>query len=85
MEYDSENHPTGYYLCTVTALGADMSAMSTYVVKVKSNATAINNLPTAATHPTAIFTLDGRQVKTFQPGSIYIYRQADCTVAKVRR
>lgn len=85
VEYDSENHPTGYYLCTVTALGADMSAMSTYVVKVKSNATAINNLPTAATHPTAIFTLDGRQVKTFQPGSIYIYRQADGTVAKVRR
>lgn len=85
MEYDSENKPTGYYLCKVIALGADMSAMSTYVVKVKSNATAISNLPAAANRPTAFFTLDGRQVKTLQSGNIYIIRQADGTITKVRR
>lgn len=84
VEYDGENQPTGYYLCTVTALGADMSAMSTYVVKVKSSATAISNLPTAACRPTAFFTLDGRQVKTLQRGHVYIFRQADGTVAKIR-
>lgn len=84
VEYDGENQPTGYYLCTVNAIGADMSAMSTYVVKVKSSATAISNLPTAASLPTAFFTLDGRQVKTLQPGNIYIVRQADGTITKIR-
>ena len=84
VEYDGENQPTGYYLCTVNAIGADMSAMSTYVVKVKSSATAISNLPTAASLPTAFFTLDGRQVKTLQPGNVYILRQADGTVVKIR-
>ena len=83
VEYDSGNQPTGYYLCTVTALGADMSAMTAYVVKVKSNATAISNLPTAASRPTAFFTLDGRQVKTLQTGNVYLFRQADGTVVKV--
>lgn len=85
VEYDNDNQPTGYYLCTATAIGADMSAMSTYVVKVKSNATAISNLPAAANRPTAFFTLDGRQVKTLNPGNIYIIRQADGTRTKVRR
>ncbi len=86
VEYDNDNQPTGYYLCTATAIGADMSAMSTYVVKVKSNATAISNLPAATENrPTAFFTLDGRQVKTLNPGNIYIIRQADGTITKVRR
>ena len=85
VEYDNDNQPTGYYLCTATAIGADMSAMSTYVVKVKSNATAISNLPAAtANRPTAFFTLDGRQVKTLNPGNIYIIRQADGSFVKIR-
>lgn len=83
VEYDNDNQPTGYYLCTATAIGADMSAMSTYVVKVKSNATAISNLPAAANRPTAFFTLDGRQVKTLNPGNIYIIRQADGSFVKI--
>jgi hypothetical protein len=86
VEYDNDNQPTGYYLCTATAIGVYMSAMSTYVVKVKSNATAISNLPAATENrPTAFFTLDGRQVKTLNPGNIYIIRQADGTITKVRR
>lgn len=85
VEYDNDNQPTGYYLCTATAIGADMSAMSTYVVKVKSNATAISNLPAATENrPIAFFTLDGRQVKTLNPGNIYIIRQADGSFVKIR-
>ena len=62
-----------------------MSTMSTYVVNVKSNATDIRNLPTATNHePAVYFTLDGRQAKTLVPGNIYICRQGDGTVKKIR-
>lgn len=75
----------GQYLCTVVAIGADMLAKSSYVVKVKSNLTAIRDQLTATKRPTAYFTLDGRQAKTLVPGKIYICRQADGTVTKIRQ
>ena len=74
-----------HFVCTVHAISADMSAMSTYVVNVKSNATDIRNLPTATNRESAVyFTLDGRQAKTLVPGNIYICRQGDGTVKKIR-
>ena len=75
----------GGYLCRVTAINADMSVMSSYTVKVKSNAAGIHTLKTDASQPAAYFTLDGRQVTTLVPGTIYICRQADGTTAKIRR
>ena len=59
--------------------------MSSYTVKVKSNAAGIHTLKTDASQPAAYFTLDGRQVTTLVPGTIYICRQADGTTAKIRR
>ena len=73
----------GNYLCSVSVLTADMSAMSSYVVIVKSSATAIRSLQTATNRSAAYFTLDGRQIKTLSPGRIYIRRQADGTVTNV--
>ena len=73
----------GNYLCSVSVLSADMSAMSSYVVIVKSSATAIRSLQTATNRSATYFTLDGRQTKTLSPGRIYIRRQADGTVTKV--
>lgn len=75
----------GGYLCRVTAINADMSVMSSYTVKVKSNAAGIHTLKTDASQPAAYFTLDGRQVTTLVPGNIYICRQADGTTTKIRR
>ena len=75
----------GGYLCRVTAINADMSVMSSYTVKVKSNAAGIHTLMTDASQPAAYFTLDGRLVKTLAPGNIYICRQADGTTTKIRR
>ena len=77
----------GGYLCRVTAINADMSVMSSYTVKVKSNAAGIHTLLTQACGPliATYFTLDGRQVTTLVPGTIYICRQADGTTAKIRR
>ena len=75
----------GYYLCNVSAINADMSAMSSYHIKVKSNATGISSVKPATNLPANYFTLDGRQVKTLAPGNIYICRQADGTTTKVRR
>jgi len=75
----------GGYLCRVTAINADMSVMSSYTVKVKSNAAGIHTLKTDASQPAAYFTLDGRQVTTLVPGTIYICRQADGTTTKIRR
>lgn len=74
-----------HYLCTISAISADMSAKSTYLIKVKSNATGIRSLKTEASQPATYFTLDGRQVKTLVPGNIYICRQADGTTTKIRR
>ena len=74
-----------HYVCTIYAISADMSVMSTYVVNVKSNATGIRNLPSATNRQSAVyFTLDGRQVKTLVPGNIYISRQSDGSVRKIR-
>ena len=75
----------GYYICNIYVMNADMSAASAYVVGVKSDATAIRSLKPAANQQPAYFTLDGRQVKTLVPGRIYICRQADGTVTKIRR
>ena len=77
-----------HYLLTVRAISADMANMTTYVVTVKSSATAITQPSTAnAQHPTAntYYTLDGRRVETLIPGQVYISRQADGTTLKVRR
>ena len=73
------------YACLAAALSADMSAMSEYVVIVKSGETAIRSLQTTTNRPVTYFTLDGRQAKTLQPGRIYIARQADGTVTKIRQ
>jgi len=72
----------GYYVCTIVAISADMSSLSTYVVRVKSNATAISHLQTTASQPT-YYTLDGRQARTLVPGQLYICRQPDGKMAKV--
>jgi len=73
------------YLCSVNVINADMSAMTSYIVKVKSSATAISSLQSVASQPAAYYTLDGRQVTTLAPGNIYISRQADGTTVKIRR
>ena len=73
-----------YYLCAVYAIGGDMSTVSVYAVSVKSSAAGIRNLQSATNQPATYFTLDGRQAKTLVPGRIYIRRQADGTVTKIR-
>lgn len=73
-----------YYLCAVYAIGGDMSTVSVYAVSVKSSAAGIRNLQSATNQPATYFTLDGRQTKTLVPGRIYIRRQADGTVTKIR-
>ena len=73
-----------YYLCAVYVSGGDMSTESVYIIKVKSSAAGISNLPSATNQPATYFTLDGRQTKTLVPGRIYIRRQADGTVTKIR-
>ena len=70
-------------VCTVMALGGDMKHMSTYVIREKSSGTGIRSIKTPAGQ-SAYYTLDGRQAKTLAPGRIYIRRQADGTVTKVR-
>lgn len=73
-----------HYLCAVYAIGGDMSAVSAYVISVKSTAAGIRNLQSVTNQPAAYFTLDGRQTKTLVPGRIYIRREADGTVTKIR-
>ena len=73
-----------HYICSIIALGDDMSAVTPYIVYVKSSATAIRSFKSANNQPATYFTLDGRQTKTLMPGRIYICRQADGTVKKVR-
>lgn len=75
----------GSYVCKVSAISADMSVMTTYVVKVKSNATAISSMKPATAQTATYYTLDGRQVYTLTPGNTYISRQADGTTTKIRR
>lgn len=70
-------------VCTVMALGGDMKHMSTYVIREKGSGTGIRSIKTPAGQ-SAYYTLDGRQAKTLAPGRIYIRRQADGTVTKVR-
>ena len=74
----------GEYICTIDVIGSDMKAKSTYVVKVKSSATGIRSIQPAANQSATYFTLDGRQVSTLVPGNVYISRQADGTVKKIR-
>ena len=74
-----------HYLCTVRAISADMSAMTTYLIQVKSNASAISSLKSVDGKQATYFTLDGRQVTTLVPGRIYICRQADGSTVKIRR
>lgn len=75
----------GEYICTIDVIGSDMKAKSTYIVKVKSNATAISSMKPAAAQTATYYTLDGRQVYTLTPGNTYISRQADGTTTKIRR
>ncbi len=67
---------------------ADMSAISSYVVRVKSSATAISETvadAAPATSRPALYTLDGRRAATLTPGRVYISRKADGTTLKVIR
>lgn len=73
-----------HYICSIKAIGADMADVTSYIVYVKSSATAIRSFKSANNQPATYFTLDGRQAKTLMPGRIYICRQADGTVKKVR-
>ena len=73
-----------HYICSIKAIGADMADVTSYIVYVKSNATAIRSFKSANNQSATYFTLDGRQAKTLMPGRIYICRQADGTVKKVR-
>ena len=73
-----------HYICAVYAIGGDMSTVSVYAVSVKSSAAGIRNLQSATNQPATYFTLDGRQTKTLVSGRIYIRRQADGTVTKIR-
>ncbi|MBQ7494381.1 MAG: calycin-like domain-containing protein [Bacteroidaceae bacterium] len=75
----------GQYVCTIVAIGADMSAKSAYVVKVKNNLSTICDQLTASKQPVAYYTLDGRKAKTLVPGRIYICRQSDGSIAKIRQ
>ena len=72
------------YVCSIVVLSADMSTMSHYVIDVKSSASAIRGIQTATNRSATYFTLDGRQVSTLVPGNVYISRQADGTVKKIR-
>ena len=74
----------GDYLCSVVVISADMSVLSSYGIIVRNSASAIRSIQTATNRPATYFTLDGRQAKTLQPGRIYICRQADGTVTKIR-
>jgi len=73
------------YLCSAVVLSADMSALSSYGIFVSNSASAISSLKSATSRQATYFTLDGRQAKTLQPGRIYICRQADGTVKKIRQ
>lgn len=73
-----------HYICSIKAIGADMADVTSYIVYVKSSATAIRSFKSANNQSATYFTLDGRQAKTLMPGRIYICRQADGTVKKVR-
>lgn len=73
-----------HYICSIKAIGADMADITSYIVYVKSSATAIRSFKSANNQSATYFTLDGRQAKTLMPGRIYICRQADGTVKKVR-
>ena len=75
----------GMYVCTIAAIGGDMSAKQSYVVKVKSALSTICDLPTTAGQSASYYTLDGRQARTLAPGKVYICRQPDGTVAKIRQ
>ena len=74
----------GEYICTIDVIGSDMKAKSSYIVKVKSSATGIRSIQPVANQSATYFTLDGRQVSTLVPGNVYISRQADGTVKKIR-
>lgn len=76
-----------YYVCTFIVINADMSASKTYIVKVKSTATAITMHPETTTRGASdtYYTLGGRQVKALKQGNVYIRRQADGTTTKTRR
>ena len=74
-----------HYLCRILSIGADMKAMSAYTVHVRSSAAAVGSIASATGRPAALYGLDGRQARTLTPGRIYICRQADGTVSKIRR
>lgn len=74
-----------HYICTVTAISADMSALATYVIKVKSSATAITDPSTIPAAPATHYTLDGRRITTPTLSRIHITRHPDGTTKKVIR
>lgn len=74
-----------HYLCRVNAINADMTIMSSYLVKVDYGVTGISSQRSAATHQATYFMLDGRRVAAPASGSIYVSHQADGTTVKIRR
>ena len=73
------------YLCTVTVFGGDMEKTKVYTVRVQSTATGIQTMKNPVEGKAAYYSLDGRRVETLRAGQIYLHRQADGTVSKVRR
>lgn len=73
----------GHNVCSVLATGADMKAMSLYVIREKGSGTGIRNIQTVTNQTATYYMLDGRQAKTLVPGRVYIRRQADGTVTKI--
>jgi hypothetical protein len=72
-------------ICSIFVISADMSSEKCYVVKISKSDSAICEQLTAPNQPTTYFTLDGRQANTLEPGKIYINRQTDGTVRKIRQ
>lgn len=70
--------------CVVTAFSGDFSKAVVYTVTM-SGSTAIKTVSTAAQQQSDVYSLDGRQVKQQRGGQIYLLRQANGTVVKVRR
>ena len=73
----------GAYRCSVDVFGEDLVNGSSCIILVKSSAAAIRSLNTDNTSST-YFMLDGRQVKTLTSGRIYIRRQANGAVTKIK-
>ena len=77
-----------HYICAVYAIGGDMSAVSAYVISVKSTAAGIRNLQSVTNQPAVYFTLDGRQATAANRGIVIVrftLNDGTVVVRKVRK